>query len=195
MPAASVKHALLLLTGLLAGSASVEANARARLAWLVFFSYGSTELTPTGINTIREFVASQVQTIPRECPVGVAVVGHVDSAEAAEGRDVLALWRAEAVARTVQESGWPFGDIEREERGDRVPLLKSAPSAPEPQNRRVEVTPIYHRGDGEIECHVITDETKDAGSPIDYACQVVLKSGVRCPYEWGTVPVARSPPA
>jgi hypothetical protein len=171
----------------------MEANARNRLAWLVFFSYGSNELTPTAINTIREFVASQIQSVPRECPLAAAVVGHVDGAEAAEGRDVLAMQRAESVARTIREAVWPFGDIDLEERGDRVPLLKAAPGAREPQNRRVEVTPVYLQGDGEIECRAIVDGTKDAAAPIDYACQVVLQSGVRCPYENGTLTPGKPP--
>jgi hypothetical protein len=187
-----VKHIVLLSLAIWTGSA-FEANGRTRLAWLVFFGYGSSELTPIAINTIREFVATQVQSIPRECPLGAAVVGHIDSAEAADGRDVLGMVRAEMVARVIEEAGWPFGEVELVARGDRVPLLKSAPGASEPQNRRVEVTPVYHRGDGEIECRAIVDETKDAGMPIDYSCQVVLKSGVRCPYDSGTVPVARSP--
>lgn len=189
---AQVKHILLLAVAVWTGSA-LEANGRTGLAWLVFFGYGSTELTPAARDTIREFVAGQTQSIPHECPMGAAVVGHVDSAEAAEGHDALGIWRAEIVARAIEEAGWPFAAVERDARGARAPLLRTAPGASEPQNRRVEVTPIYHLGDGEIECRTAEGENGSGQGLIEYACQVVLKSGIRCPFEQGTVVPGKRP--
>jgi esterase/lipase superfamily enzyme len=101
-----------------------------------YFETGSTELTPEA----REVIARAADRVRRATPRRVLVVGHTDAQGPGALNARLALLRAQTVADALVALGVDVGLIEIQGFGEERPQVASPEDAPEPRNRRVEIT-------------------------------------------------------
>jgi outer membrane protein OmpA-like peptidoglycan-associated protein len=102
---------------------------------IVFFSLGSTELTPEARDAIRAAVADARQrSLSR-----VEVTGHTDTSRPADYNEQLSWRRAEAVAAELATEGLPRDQINVVGRGETDPPVPTGDGVCEAQNRRVTI--------------------------------------------------------
>lgn len=94
--------------------------------FLVFFNYGSSELTPEAMAELREAVAAAHGR-------RMMVTAHCDTSE---NSMELTRHRAEAVVYAIQAMGYPIRNATFLPKGAREPLVPTGPNVKEPQNRR-----------------------------------------------------------
>ena len=118
----------------LGGGRTSSQPARASASLLVTFETGSTELTP-GARRQLDIVASALKN-DRLASHDFVVEGHADPRGAQDANLLLSQERAQSVKRYLTEQhGIEASRLTAEGRGDRDPINRDAPSAPE--NRRV----------------------------------------------------------
>lgn len=100
-----------------------------------YFDHGRSELSPQGYTMVRWVV----QYAQSGHPTRVIIVGHMDTAEAAEFSDELSRRRAQTVASELVMLGIDPTLIEIEGRGASALARPTPPNTSEPLNRRVTV--------------------------------------------------------
>lgn len=106
------------------------------VSFLLYFLEGKDELTPESQRAIRQVFAE----IARRPSPEIVVIGHTDRVGSVAANDALSLRRAQTVRDDLVSRGIPAERIEIAGRGEREPLVPTAPQVPEPRNRRVEVS-------------------------------------------------------
>jgi outer membrane protein OmpA-like peptidoglycan-associated protein len=104
--------------------------------YLLYFRTGSTDLMAESERLITQIL----QIVKARHSTDIRVVGHTDRVGTREGNYTLALDRAQEVKRILISKGVDPAVIEVESHGEDNPLIPTPNEAPEPRNRRVEVT-------------------------------------------------------
>lgn len=111
--------------------------------WTLFFSYGSSELSDTGMQSIRSIRGFADHT-PAKC-YEFWIVGHSDGREQIDGHADIDYLRATRVMYELRQGIFASNVFAVQALGARLPVVDSG-SDPEPQNRRVEITWQWARG-------------------------------------------------
>jgi outer membrane protein OmpA-like peptidoglycan-associated protein len=106
------------------------------VSFLLYFLEGKDELTPESQQAVRQVFAE----IARRPSPEIVVIGHTDRVGAGASNDALSLRRARKVRDDLVKRGIAAERIEIAGRGEREPLVPTAPQVPEPRNRRVEIS-------------------------------------------------------
>lgn len=104
--------------------------------YLLYFRTGSTDLVAESEKLIREIL----QSVTARQSTDVRVVGHTDRVGMRQGNYTLALDRALQIKSILISKGVDAAFIEVDSHGEDNPLIHTQNEAPEPRNRRVEVT-------------------------------------------------------
>lgn len=104
--------------------------------FLLYFESGGAELTPES----QKLLGDLVERVRARQSVDISVVGHSDTQGKAETNEVLALQRAQTIARRLGTLGVASAAISVESHGERNLLVPTPDETVEPRNRRVEVT-------------------------------------------------------
>lgn len=104
--------------------------------FLVFFLKGVDDFTPDSEREVRRIFA---EIAARPDPE-ILIIGHTDAVGSTQYNDQLSLQRAHRVREDLSLRGIPVKYIEVAGRGNRDPVVRTAADAPEPMNRRVEIT-------------------------------------------------------
>lgn len=104
-------------------------------AYMVFFDFDRSNITPTAATTIKQ-VAAQAKA-GQSARVGVT--GHADRSGSDAYNMALSLRRANAVKDQLVREGIPAAAIAVVGRGESQPLVQTPDGVREPQNRRVEI--------------------------------------------------------
>ncbi|MBV9832895.1 MAG: OmpA family protein [Alphaproteobacteria bacterium] len=104
-------------------------------AYMVFFDFDRSNITPTASETIRKAAADA--KAGQKTRVGVT--GHADRSGSDAYNMALSLRRANAVKDELVRNGIPATAIAVVGRGESQPLVQTADGVREPQNRRVEI--------------------------------------------------------
>lgn len=102
-------------------------------SYVVFFGFGSTELSLQARRTIAQFASDYLRLHASD---NALLYAHSDAAEASEA---LAQARGEAVRMYLAELGVPSDRATIFAYGGTRPLVITKPNVREPQNRRVEL--------------------------------------------------------
>lgn len=115
--------------------ASAEGVALAILpaTFFVYFESGQAEIIEQGDRAIARFVEAYQRSGAND---QVALSAHTDAAEASEA---LSQRRGEAVRKRLAEKGIPVERILIFAYGDARPFVRTAPGAPQPENRYVRI--------------------------------------------------------
>ena len=113
----------------------VPSGAMSPPSYMVFFAFGSAEISPQGDNTLRGFASDFQKTGSR---ARAFVAAHTDAAEARSQDMALSPARGAAVKNRLVEFGVPADRIQVWVYGDSQPLVVAARGA-EPQNRRADI--------------------------------------------------------
>jgi outer membrane protein OmpA-like peptidoglycan-associated protein len=105
-------------------------------SFTLYFLEGRDDLTPASSQELDRVFAE----IARRPAPEVAVVGHTDRVGAVAFNDALSLKRAERVRELLVQRGLAAERVAVAGRGEREPLVATPDEAPEPRNRRVEIT-------------------------------------------------------
>lgn len=103
---------------------------------MLYFQTGGSELIPESkvlLQTIVEHALARPS-------VDMSVIGHSDTQGAADANEALALQRATAIAEQLRSLGLANTTMAIESHGERNLLVPTPYEAPEPRNRRVEIT-------------------------------------------------------
>ena len=117
-----------------AAAAPVPAPAPAR-TYLVFFDWDKADLTPRA----RQIIADAASASTKVATTKIEVGGHADRTGTAAYNQQLSMRRAQAVAAELVRLGVARNAIDINAFGDTRPLVATAASTREPQNRRVEI--------------------------------------------------------
>ena len=104
--------------------------------YLLYFRTGSTDLVAES----EKHIAQILQKVKDRQSTDIRIVGHTDRVGKREGNYSLGLNRAQQIKGMLVSKGVDSAFIEVESHGEDNPLIHSDNEAPEPQNRRVEVT-------------------------------------------------------
>ncbi|OYU45865.1 MAG: flagellar motor protein MotB [Burkholderiales bacterium PBB4] len=104
--------------------------------FLLYFESGGAELTAES----QKLLVDLVERVRARQSVDISVVGHSDTQGKAETNEVLALQRAQSIARRLGTLGVASAAISVESHGERNLLVPTPDETVEPRNRRVEVT-------------------------------------------------------
>ena len=104
--------------------------------YVLRFRTGSTDLVPESQKLIGEIL----QSVRARHSTDIRVVGHTDRVGKREGNFKLGLDRAQQIRGLLVSKGVDPAFIEVESHGEDNPLIHTDNEAPEPRNRRVEVT-------------------------------------------------------
>ena len=103
---------------------------------LLFFRSGTSILTAESQKLLKEIVSAfQSRKLPR-----ANVIGHTDTIGRADGNFKLALRRANGIRQQLIDAGMNAAGVAARSHGESDPIIKTADSVDEEQNRRVEVT-------------------------------------------------------
>jgi outer membrane protein OmpA-like peptidoglycan-associated protein len=107
----------------------------------IYFSTGSAEIPPDGLEVIREIAAgaSGFGEGSGEGTGTIEVIGYTDTAGSAEFNEELSKRRAEAVAEELAAQGVPREFINVQWRGEDQLPVETGDDVHEPQNRRVSI--------------------------------------------------------
>lgn len=104
--------------------------------FLLYFRTGSDTLTPEAETLVKEIVE-----VVRSRPApDVTVIGHTDTTGEPGSNYELGLRRAALIRDLLVASGLDPAQIDATSHGEAVLLVRTGDDAPEPRNRRVEVT-------------------------------------------------------
>ena len=117
-----------------AAPAAVPAPAPAR-TYLVFFDWDKADLPPRA----RQIIADAASASTKVATTKIEVGGHADRTGTAAYNQQLSMRRAQAVAAELVRLGVARNAIDINAFGDTRPLVATAASTREPQNRRVEI--------------------------------------------------------
>jgi len=106
------------------------------ISFLLYFLEGRDDLTPDSQQVIQQVFAE----IARRPSPEIVVIGHTDRVGTVASNDALSLRRAQKVRDDLIKRGIAPERIETAGRGEREPLVPTAPQVPERRNRRVEVS-------------------------------------------------------
>ena len=106
------------------------------VTFTLFFQEDSEEFTPESKQVVEAIFAE----IARRPAVDVVVTGHTDRLGAPAYNDGLSVRRARRVRDDLVRLGIPEDRIQIAGRGEREPLVPTAPGVREPRNRRTEIT-------------------------------------------------------
>jgi outer membrane protein OmpA-like peptidoglycan-associated protein len=106
------------------------------VSFLLYFLEGRDDLTPQSQQVIQQVFAE----IARRPSPEIVVIGHSDRVGTVASNDALSLRRAQKVRDDLVRRGIAPERIETAGRGEREPLVPTAPQVPEPRNRRVEIS-------------------------------------------------------
>jgi OmpA-OmpF porin, OOP family len=99
------------------------------------FESGTATLTPESQAQLPNILA-QAHALPGG---ELVVVGHTDRVGTPQANDVLSLQRAQSIRALLVSQGFQPELIEAVGRGDREPVVPTAPQVDEPRNRRVDI--------------------------------------------------------
>jgi OmpA-OmpF porin, OOP family len=100
------------------------------------FELDSSRMTPASLPVYRTLVSE----IKKRQAYEVDVVGYTDTLASEAHNKQLSWDRATAVRMSLVRDGFDAQAIDIDGRGDRDPLVRTAPGIAEPHNRRVEIT-------------------------------------------------------
>jgi OmpA-OmpF porin, OOP family len=106
------------------------------VSFLLYFLEGKDDFTPESQQVIQQVFAE----IARRPSPEIVVIGHTDRVGTVASNDALSLRRAQKVRDDLITRGIPAERIEIAGRGEREPLVPTAPQVPEARNRRVEIS-------------------------------------------------------
>jgi len=104
--------------------------------YLLYFRTGSTDLVAESEKLIPQIL----QNVKARQSTDISIVGHTDRVGMRQGNYTLALDRALQIKGMLTSKGVDPDFIEVESHGEDNPLIPTDNEAPEPRNRRVEVT-------------------------------------------------------
>jgi OmpA-OmpF porin, OOP family len=104
-------------------------------AFLVFFDWDRAEITPAGMDIVRQ----AANAYKAGGSVRIQVVGYTDLSGSAGYNQRLSVRRADNVAHALANLGVARGDMAVSGRGESDPRVPTPPGVREPQNRRVEI--------------------------------------------------------
>lgn len=104
--------------------------------FLLYFESGGAVLTAESAALLPKIV----DNVAKRPGVDVSIIGHSDTVGKAEANTVLALKRAQTVAEQLKDKGLKASALSIESHGEANLLVKTSDEAPEPRNRRVEVS-------------------------------------------------------
>lgn len=113
----------------------LQALPNAPVSLLFYFEDGSVQLTEASKLQTQALVA----LIKKREPCAVDIIGHTDTAGAAETNYELALKRAMMVKSFLDEQSVQLNSAAIESYGESTPLVPTGDGVDEPRNRRVEV--------------------------------------------------------
>jgi iron complex outermembrane receptor protein len=111
------------------------APAQTPRAYLVFFDFNRSDLTPEAIRIVDQ----AARNVGPAKVTRLSVTGHTDTVGSDAYNLRLSRRRAEAVAAELEAKGIPSSDIEIVAKGKRDLLVPTADGVKEPQNRRVQI--------------------------------------------------------
>lgn len=114
----------------------IDALPHKPVSMLFYFEEGSSQLVPESKNQI----GSLIELIKKEEPCIVDIIGHSDTAGAAQSNYELALNRAQALKLFLEENHVVMKQVTVQSFGESDPLIPTGDDVAEPKNRRVEVT-------------------------------------------------------
>ena len=106
------------------------------VSFVLYFLEGKDDLTPESQQVVQQVFAE----IARRPSPEIVVIGHTDRVGSVGSNDALSLRRAQRMRDDLVKRGIPAERIEIAGRGEREPLVPTAPQVPEPRNRRVEIS-------------------------------------------------------
>lgn len=115
--------------------ATLGAQPKRPVSYLVYFSSGNNEITPESLAAIEQMKADMKS---RRAPQ-VTVIGHTDRVGSVEANDALSLKRAVWMREMLIADGIPAAQIEVSGSGEREPLVQTEDEVAEAMNRRVEI--------------------------------------------------------
>jgi outer membrane protein OmpA-like peptidoglycan-associated protein len=115
---------------------ALAAQPPAPVHYVLYFRTGSTDLVAES----EKHIAQILQKVKDRQSTDIRIVGHTDRVGKREGNYSLGLNRAQQIKGMLVSKGVDSAFIEVESHGEDNPLIHSDNEAPEPQNRRVEVT-------------------------------------------------------
>ncbi len=104
--------------------------------YVLYFRTGSTDLVTESERRITQIL----QNVKARQSTDIRIVGHTDRVGKREGNYQLGLDRAQQIKGILVSKGIDPTFIEVESHGEDNPLISTDNEAPEPRNRRVEVT-------------------------------------------------------
>ena len=117
-------------------SAAMAARPALPEHFLLYFESGGTQLTPASTAALDKII----EAAKRRPAVDMSIIGHTDTPGKAELNESLAHQRAVAVADLLKQKGLTVHALSVESHGERNLLVQTPDEAPEPRNRRVEVS-------------------------------------------------------
>lgn len=106
------------------------------VSMLFYFEEGSSQLVPES----KEQIGALIELIKKEEPCIVDIIGHSDTAGAAQSNYELALSRAQSLKAFLEENQVEMKKVTIQSFGESDPLIPTGDDVAEPKNRRVEVT-------------------------------------------------------
>ena len=104
--------------------------------YVLYFRTGSTDL----VGESEKHIAQILQKVKDRQSTDIRIVGHTDRVGQRVGNYTLALDRAQQIKGMLTSKGVDPAFIEVDSHGEDNPLIPTDNEAPEPRNRRVEVT-------------------------------------------------------
>ena len=104
--------------------------------FLLYFETGGTRLTGESVAMLEKIIVAA----GKRPAVDMSVIGHTDTFGKAEVNEALARNRAKTVADMLKSKGLKVHALSVESHGERNLLIKTPDEAPEPRNRRVEIS-------------------------------------------------------
>jgi outer membrane protein OmpA-like peptidoglycan-associated protein len=117
-------------------AAAIAARPALPQHFVLYFEIGSTRLTPGSLALLPRIVEATRQRTSAD----MSITGHSDTVGPAEHNQALSLQRAQAVADLLKGAGLNLDALTVDSHGERNPLVPTLDKAPEPRNRRVEIS-------------------------------------------------------
>jgi adhesin transport system outer membrane protein len=116
--------------------AALAARPSLPVTFVLYYEAGTARLTGES----QALIPRVLEAVRGRPAPDVSVIGHTDTAGAADANEKLGLERAQSVARLIQEAGLKAQELTVTSHGERNPLIRTPDSVDEPRNRRVEIT-------------------------------------------------------
>lgn len=106
------------------------------VSFMFYHETGGTRLTAESQALIPKVIDAAGN---RPAP-DVSVIGHTDTAGNSKANEKLGLQRAQSVAALIRKAGLKAHNLTITSHGGQNPLIRTPDNAPQPKNRRVEIT-------------------------------------------------------